>query len=207
MRTFLIACLFFIIVAVGFTVSHLQTSANIANNTTAISALEDQTSSLQNATASVNSQISSVEAQVASLTSQLSSANSKISSLESQLSSANSQITSLQSQITSQNTSSTSTQVAGSLTITQSYGQQTLVASFTASTTGYLYVTGYSTSSTGYIYTVNSTYGTSSTYPFNTTTSTVTIPVQAGTVYIYFGNSNTSGTVTANFSSIYYYHY
>ena len=91
--------------------------------------------------------------------------------------------------------------------ITQSYGQQSLVTSFTASGTGYLVINGYSTSSTGYVYTINSTYGNSSAYTFSTTSTTVTIPVQAGSIYIYFGNSDTSGTITAVFSSIYYYHY
>jgi hypothetical protein len=241
-----VACIFLVIVIVGFTVFYLQTSTRISNNTNATSALQSalvsvdsdisslegqlasaksqiislqsqtssdssKISSLQTQLASANSLISSLEAEITSLKNQVSSASSTISSLESQLSSLSSQITSLQSQVTTLqyylSSSTTPTLIGSSLTVTQSYGQQSLVTSFPASTTGYLYISGYSTSSTGYIYTINSNYGTSSTYTFGTTSTTVTIPVQAGTVYIYFGNSDSSGTITAYFSSIYYYHY
>jgi chaperonin cofactor prefoldin len=244
--SFLVACIFLVIVIVGFLVFYLQTSTRISNNTDAIStlqsalvsvesdisslegqlasaksqitSLQSQTSSdsskissLQTQLASANSQISSLQTEITSLKNQVSSDSSRISSLQSELASLNSLVTSLQSQVTTLqyylSSSTTPTLIGSSLTITQSYGQQSLVTSFTASGVGYLVINGYSTSSTGYVYTINSTYGTSSVYAFSTTTTTVNIPVQAGSIYIYFGNSDTSGTVTAVFSSIYYYHY
>lgn len=118
----------------------------------------------------------------------------------------------MQSQVTSlqyYSSSTTSTLVASGVSITQTYyGQQSQVAVFTASGTGYLRITGYTSSSAGSLFITIYGYGNSSLYTVSTTSSTITIPVRCtGTVYLYFTNADTSGYVTAYLSSVYFYEY
>lgn len=82
-------------------------------------------------------------------------------------------------------------------------GMQTIVYTFTPSYTGTLNISGTSTSSTGYILIINNSSGGSNTYAFGMGT-TVSVPLNAGVNYgIYFGNHDTSGTVTVTLTGIY----
>ncbi|MFC1910777.1 hypothetical protein ACFLXC_05810 [Chloroflexota bacterium] len=89
-------------------------------------------------------------------------------------------------------------------TISQSYNSQTTLTEFVPDHFGYVYITGNSSTSTGYIRVYNNTLGTYNNYTFGTGT-TVTAPVSAGYSYsIIFGNTNSSGTITATLTATYY---
>ncbi len=203
-------------------VAGLQSTLNTANSDisalkTSLSSASAQITSLQGDLATQTSKLASLQTQLGAANSQIASAaarlnddESKLASLDSQLASVNSQISSLQDQINTLNNrlytlSTSGTQILGSTTIAASSGAPAVVASFTASDAGYVTISGYSTSSTGYVYAVNSTYGNSSTYAFQTSATTVTIPIQPGTIYVYFGTAD--ATAYAYITSVYYYHY
>lgn len=191
----------------------------VASGASQVAGLQSQVNSFQADLSATQDKLTAATAQATALQGQLTTANSQVTSLQSQLTSSTSQVSTLQSQVNSLTSqvqtlqsysgtnSGTSTQLATSLSMSDNAAQQALITSFTAGTSGYLTMTGYSTSYTGYVRTLNTTYGTSANYPFLTSSSTVTIPVQPGTVQIYFGNSDASGVVTANFTSIVYTRY
>jgi septal ring factor EnvC (AmiA/AmiB activator) len=174
---------------------------NISNKLESTSTKESSDlSDLQN-------RVSNLEADINSLEDQLNNTNTVTSSLTSQVNSMNAQVSSLQNEIANINSQlETPVQLLTSGTITQAYGQESLVTTTNAVTDGHIYITGYSTSPTGYVY-VTIDGGETSYYPFGTQSSTVVVPVQTGSIAIYFGNTATSGTVTAVFNSIIYYHY
>ena len=182
-----------------------QLAASQAN----LASVQGQVSSLQN-------QLATTSTQIPSLQTQLSTANAQVTALQSQLSTANSQVTALQSQVNSltaqlaaigsnTSTSNTSTQIMGSTSIGAAPGARSAIASFTASATGYISITGYSSTANSYIMTTNSSYGNSANYTLNTASSTFSIPVQPGTVTVYFGNSDTVNTATAYITNVVYY--
>ncbi len=99
-----------------------------------------------------------------------------------------------------------STTLFTSKSITQNHGDTTIVKTYAPAYTGYFTVTGTSSSSTSYIRIYNNTLSTYTDYAFGTGT-TITAPVSAGYSYsIIFGNSASSGTVTATLSGT-YFHY
>jgi peptidoglycan hydrolase CwlO-like protein len=189
--------------------------SQLAADESQISTIQGQLSTTAAGLASTQNQLNTANSQVSSLQGQLGNASSQATSLQGQLTSANTQISTLQSQVNSlnaqiqtlqttinNNQSSTSTQLISGLNITQNPGQQSLLTSFNATTSGYLNVTGYSSSVTGYIRTINTNYGASTNYTLGTASSTVMIPIQTGTVSIYFGNSDATGTITATINNI-----
>jgi peptidoglycan hydrolase CwlO-like protein len=191
-----------------------------------IAALQDDLSSAADDITSLTNQLSSTAAQVASLQAEVSSDSGTVASLQTQLNSVNSQLsglatttTTLQNTLTSLNstvnslllqvkalTSAASNPIAlfTSKPISQSAGTQTLLHTFTPSYNGYIYVSGTSNTTTGYIRVTNNTLSTYSDYVFGTGT-TITSGVTGGQTYsISFGNTEASGTITANLSGVYY---
>jgi hypothetical protein len=83
------------------------------------------------------------------------------------------------------------------------YGQQqTALATFNATLTGTLYISGFvNTTTTGYVFVFNSSNGPSSNYPF-TSGGSVNIPIQTGSNTIYFkDNDQTGSTATGTFNA------
>ncbi|MBN1367749.1 MAG: hypothetical protein JW967_07470, partial [Dehalococcoidales bacterium] len=102
--------------------------------------------------------------------------------------------------------SSTYTTLFTSKNVTQNHGTQTTLITYSPSYTGYFSITGTTSSSSSYIRIYNNTLSTYTDYSF-TTGTTVTAPVSAGYSYsIIFGNTASSGTVTATLTGK-YYHY
>jgi septal ring factor EnvC (AmiA/AmiB activator) len=181
---------------------------------TQITALQDQVTSVNSQIANLNTQTNANITQISSISNQISSINSQLATLSSSLSSLTTSLTDLQSTVASLSTEvdnltstswySHSTTLASSQSLSQGYGEQTLFATFFANYAGYLYISGTSTSSTSYITVKNTTSGTLNSYTFGTGT-TVSAPIQAGAIEIYFGNSASSGSVTAVLSVVYTY--
>ena len=93
-----------------------------------------------------------------------------------------------------------------SKSVTQNHGTQSTVKTYTPSYSGYFKITGTSSSATSYIRIYNNSLDDYTDYAFGTGT-TITAPVIAGNNYsIIFGNTASSGTVTATLSGT-YYHY
>lgn len=208
-------------------VAALQTEAATLQGQ--LTSVNSQMSSLANELATANSDISAVKTQVATDSSQIStdtgqlstlsqqvsqasSAGSQVSTLQNQIATLQTDLSTLTSQVTSLQTTVNSLSVGGTTTtntlfsgqpVSQNPGTYTLVYSFTPSYSGTLYVSGTSNSATAYILVVDSTYGTSNTYPFGSGT---TVPAQltAGNSYsIYFGNSDAVGTISASLTGTY----
>jgi hypothetical protein len=98
----------------------------------------------------------------------------------------------------------TSQTILSSANITLIGQQQTTLATFNASVGGTLFVSGFvNTATAGYVFVVNSSYGTSSNYPF-TSGGSVNIPIQPGSSTIYFKDNDPTGTTaTGTFSATY----
>lgn len=187
-----------------------QLSSQVSTQNSQITKLQSDLTAANASVSSLQTQLTSASTKESSTESSLAAANASISSLQSQLTTANGQVTTLQSQVTdlqNVNNLSQSTIEASSYTVSQSAGSETVVSSFTATYPGYILVTGSSTSSTGYIRVVDSYssyYPSSTRYTFGTGTNLI-IPVLPGTVYVYFGNEDASGTPTGYISATYYY--
>jgi prefoldin subunit 5 len=220
-----------VILVVVFIVVWVRISSRVGANTEAISTLNSQTESLQGQLSSLQTQFSSLQSQLSSINSTItalseqedalssqitalqeerSSLTSLISESESQLSSLSSELESLQSSVDSlsKRVASLSSKLGEStllftLTFSQGPGVQTTVYTFTPTYAGSIYISGSSSSSTGYVMVNNNTSGTSKTYAFGTG-KTVTAPLTAGNSYsVYFGNHDSSGTVTATLTGTY----
>ena len=189
----------------------LQAGLTAANNeissiNSQISSILSQISGLQSEEISDDSQISSIKAQLASLSSQLSSVSSTTASIQTSLASLERTVATLSRIVNSLNYPLTNPVLLfTSKTISQVAGSQTLVYTFTPTVSGYLYITGNSSSSTGYIRITDNSTSATQAYIFGTA-NTLNIPLTAGHNYsILFGNSATSGTVTAVLAGTYYY--
>lgn len=192
----------------------------MASDEAALKNLQDNITATASDSSSLKSQISSTFQLASNTQTKLSNYDSKISSLETQLASYSSQITTLQSTVSSLNSqlqnyitygsssSGTSTAILSSAyTFTQSYGIQTQIASFYASSSGYLTIYGSTTSPNGYIRVSNTGTGAYQDTVFTSSMSSATITVNVGTNTVYFGNNDTSGTYSATFNSITYMRY
>jgi peptidoglycan hydrolase CwlO-like protein len=189
----------------------LQEGLTAANNeissiNSQISSILSQISGLQAEDISDNSQISSIRAQLTSLTSQLSSVSNTTASLQTSLTSLERTVATLSSIVNSINYPFTNpATLFTSKSISQVAGSQTVVYTFTPTISGYVYITGNSSSSTGYIRIADNSTSATQAYAFGTANN-LSIPLTAGHNYsILFGNSATSGTVTAVLTGSYYY--
>jgi hypothetical protein len=175
-----------------------------------LTAAQDNITAANTQIASLNAQVSSLNNQVSSAQSSLTSASSQVTTLSDQLTEANSRITDLTNQVTSLQSvtalSRTMT-VASAFTLSQSPAQETTAGYFNPTYPGYILVTGYSSSTSGYIRVTDSFTG----YPYTSTQLSfgtgnyLYIPVLPGTVIVYFGNTETTSTVTASINITYYY--
>jgi len=87
--------------------------------------------------------------------------------------------------------------------ISQNYDAQSLLYTFTPTYFGYIDISGSTSSSTGYIRVTNNSLNSTTTYAFATGT-VVTAQLTAGYNYtLYFGNTDTTGTITATLSGFY----
>jgi len=172
-----------------------------------VSSTSDQLATLQGQLTALQGQVTPIQAQISSINDQMATQTATVTSVQSQLSSLSSSISSLQSQISTLQGSGGTASITNPGTVQVGLNTYALVTTFTSSVAGTLYVTGSSTSVSGYVYVYNATYlTTSSRYAFATST-TVQIPVSAGTNYLYFGNTDTTGTppIYGYFTSIYRY--
>jgi septal ring factor EnvC (AmiA/AmiB activator) len=172
-----------------------------------VTAHTDQLATLQGQLTALQGQVTPIQAQISSINDQMATQTASVASVQSQLSSLSSSISSLQSQISTLQGSGGTGSITNPGTVQVGLNTYALVTTFTSSVAGTLYVTGSSTSVSGYVYVYNATYlTTSSRYAFATST-TVQIPVSAGTNYLYFGNTDTTGTppIYGYFTSIYRY--
>jgi hypothetical protein len=177
--------------------------------TAANSKVADLTTQLSNS----GSGITSVQNQVAKDATAIANLQTQLATATSQITAAAGQITTLQSQVSTLQTQATSGTGSGSGQVTLlsaqqstlSGGQQTLLTSFNATSSGTLTVGGSTTTATGYLRLNNAVYGSSANYPFSNGSS-VTIPVQVGANTLYMGNADTVGspaTATLNAYVIY----
>jgi TolA-binding protein len=174
---------------------------------------------LQSGLAAVQAGLATTSNQITALTNQLTNINgqittlqsnvsSQISSMQTQLSTITTQLTALQNNVTSLSAEvsviTTTNPLFTSQGISQSFGTQTQVYTFTPSYTGEIYLSGTSSSSTGYIRVINNSTSATNTYTFGTGT-VITVGLIGGDNYtIYFGNSDTTGTIIATLSASYY---
>jgi peptidoglycan hydrolase CwlO-like protein len=188
-----------------------------------VSSLQDKLSSANELISSLSSQINSVVSQITSLQTDIYSDTGTIASIQSQLNSIGSQVSTLSSTTTSLQNALTSLEntvdllieqvneltaaatnpviLFSSRAVSQAFGSQTLLYTFTPTYNGYIYI---SSSTTGYIRATNNTTSTYTDYAFGTGT-TVSAAVIGGYNYsIRFGNSEASGTITATLTAIYY---
>jgi uncharacterized protein YlxW (UPF0749 family) len=194
------------------------TSANSQISTlgSQLTAANSEISTLKTQMATSGSQITTLNGQVASLSGQLNSANNQVTALQTQGSGFATQISSLQSQVstltslvtalqtTVSNLASASTTLFSGQAVSQGANTYSGVYAYVPTYSGYLTVSGSSSSATGYIMIVNSGTGGSTTYPFGTGT-TVTAGLTVGYNYsIYFGNFDSSGTITASLTGTYH---
>jgi peptidoglycan hydrolase CwlO-like protein len=200
-------------------------NGNLDSAGSQVNSLQNQLNSANSQAASLQGQLSTANSKVSSLQSQVDDANSKVSSLQTQLDKANSQIallqspsivSNLQSQLDAANAQIAenqkilgllaSTNVANALPISQNAGKETQVASFTANYAGYVAIGGRSSTASGYIRLEDTFEGYVSNihYSFNTG-DILKIPVLPGTVTIYYGNTDSSGSPTATITAVYYY--
>jgi hypothetical protein len=160
--------------------------------------------------------VAALQASLADLTNQVTAVNTQLTALKAQetadITKLTGQITSLQSTVTS-----LSTQVANlgstggnpstlfpAQTYTQNFASVTAIYSFTPTYSGNVIIAGSSSSSTTFIRITNNNLNTSVDYTFGLGT-TVTIPLIGGISYsISFGNTATSGTISANLTGTFY---
>jgi len=192
-----------------------------------IAILEDELAAANNQVASLTSQLNNVLVQITNLTTEVTSDTSaisviqtRLSSIVSELSALNTTAASLQSKLTSLENKVNSLKATvdkltapitnsivlfSSQTITQAFGTQTLLYALTTPYSGFISISGTSSSATGYIRVTNNTTGFTTYYVFGTGNN-VNVTVNAGQRYtLYFGNSDTLGTITATLSAIYFY--
>ena len=165
-----------------------------------------QVTNLQNEVYSDSSAILTMQTQLSSITSELSALNTTTASLQSKLTSLENMVNSLKTTVDRLTAPATNSVVLFSAqTITQSFSTQTLIYDITTPYTGYISISGTSSSATAYIRVTNNTTSVSNFHAFGTS-SVVNVAVYAGYSYsIYFGNSDTFGTITANLSAVYFY--
>jgi hypothetical protein len=172
---------------------------NLTSATTQVSALANQ--------------INSFSSQITALQGTNTSSGSQITALQTQLAAVNTQLTTLQNDITTLTTevntlsssSSTSNQVTlfSSESISQSADTQSLLYTFTPSYSGYVNISGSTNATAGYIRVTNNSLNSTTTYTF-TSGNMATVPLTTGYNYtLYFGNTNTSGTITATLTGSY----
>jgi prefoldin subunit 5 len=194
-------------------------SSDVSSLQDGLSSANELISSLNNQINGVVSQINSLQTDIYSDTGTIASIKSQLSSISSQLSNLSSTTTSLQNALTSlENTVDLLVEQVNELTaaatnpvilfssrfVSQTFGTQTLLYTFTPTYNGYIYISGTSSSTTGYIRATNNTTSTYTDYAFGTG-ATISAAVIGGYNYsIRFGNSEASGTVTATLSAIYY---
>ena len=208
--------------------------AEAGTYTSQISADQSKVSSLQKQLDDFGVKYSSLQDQIllgnkklTDLQNKLDDANTQMADLQKTIFADKAQINSLQNQVAAltgqlqiyQNyqyaNSANTVQLVNNLVVTQSPSQQSSVLSFTAGKGGNLYVTGFSTSTTAFLKMTNSSYNTAGTYTFGTTDSTITIPIQPGSISVSVGNSDvqsyngtfTVGTITNTIDSIVYTQY
>jgi len=171
-----------------------------------------QLSQLSASASNLASQISTVQSSASSTASQVTNIQSSITTLQSNINSLSSTVTSLQSTINSltarvttlESTVSAPLNLLSSYSVTQGANTATIIiASFTPSYAGYLYVSGTSSSATGFIRVYNNTLAGGTDYLIGTGAA-ITATLTAGYSYtIYFGNTDTV-SVYASISAQYY---
>jgi uncharacterized protein YlxW (UPF0749 family) len=188
-------------------ISTLGSQLTTANSD--IAALKNQVTTHTSQIATANGQVASLSAQLNSTNAQITAVQSQDSSFATQMSALLSQVTTLTSQVTTLQTTvnslgSASTTLFLGQAVSQGANTYSGVYSYTPTYSGYLTISGSSSSTTGYILLVNSTTGGSATYPFGTGT-TIMAGLTSGYSYgIYFGNYDSSGTITASLTGTYH---
>jgi len=172
-----------------------QANSQIADLNTQISAANTQITTANSQLTSFKAQLATTTSDEAALKTQISGYAASLTSLQTQIASINSTLTSLQNQIDDldDSSSSSSTLILSSKSITQDYNEETLLKTFYPDYDGYIRVSGTCDTDTGYIRVVNTTEDTDESYDF-TSGDYLDIDILAGTVKIYFGNDETSGT-------------
>jgi uncharacterized coiled-coil protein SlyX len=182
-----------------------------ANNN--INALNNQVSSFASILSRLQSEVSRDSASISSIEAELSSINSYLSSFSSTITSLQTKLNSLENTVNSLNNTikylispgNNPAVLLASQPVNQGAGAQTLLYTFTPSKSGYISFSGVSNSAWAYIRIANNTTTASQNYPFGTGT-TFSVPITAGYSYsIIFGNTASSGTVTATVTAVYYY--
>jgi len=189
----------------------LQTGLTSAQSTltslqTGLTSVTTQVSTLANQLNSANSQITALQGNVSSSSTQISALQTQLSTITSQLTSLQSSVTTLTTEVSNISSSTlTNNQIIlfTSEGISQTYNTQNLLYTFTPTYSGYVDISGSSSSSTGYIRVTNNSLNSTTTYAFATGT-VVTAQLTAGYNYtLYFGNTDTTGTITATLSGFY----
>ena len=183
-----------------------ETEDNISTINNQITSLSSNVTILQSDINQDASSIASMELQLSSLTSQLSSLNNVVVALQNKLASLEITVDSLVNAAKYPQPPFTNSSVlVSSKTINQNAGTQTLLYTFSPPYNGYVYITGFSNSTTAYVRVVNNTTTAFLDYAFGSG-QTFSIPIYAGYSYsIIFGNTASSGTITATLTVIYYY--
>jgi septal ring factor EnvC (AmiA/AmiB activator) len=193
------------ITTIGTNNSNLM--SQLVANGSQISSLSSQLSAANSQIASISRQISNSGSGIGTLTDQVSALTSQISKMQTQLAATMDNITSLQNQLNSQqttlNTITTPVKLFSSLNVIQGSNTKTELITFTPAFSGYVSIGGISNSATSYISIVNNSTGSSNSFSFGTGT-TIYTPLSGGVSYtIYFGNTDSSGTITANLLGTY----
>jgi TolA-binding protein len=138
-----------------------------------------------------NQSYDSFSAEKALLQRQITQASTTITNLQAQLYEANAKIAGLQ-RIPNVGEKET---IAKDFIILQNANAKTLVASYQAVRSGYLFITGYASTTQGYIQ-VNDTQ-----YPVSTGIS-LQIPVVPGELSVYYGNVNFMNSITGTITTV-----
>jgi len=164
-----------------------------------ITDLTTDVSSDSSAIITIQTKLSSIASELSALKTTTASLQSKITSLENQVNSLTDKVNKLTKPVTN------SIVLFSSQPISQAFSTQTLLYTLTTPYTGYIAISGTSSSATSYIRVTNNTTSVTNFYVFATGT-VVNVMVTAGYNYsIYFGNSDTAGTITATLSAVYFY--
>jgi predicted nucleic acid-binding Zn-ribbon protein len=174
------------------TISSLSGQITAANSK--IADLTTQFGNTGSGIAGIQNQVAKDATTIANLQTQLTTATGQITAATSQISTLQTQLSTLQTQVSSGTGSGTSQQtILSGQAFTLSGGQQTLLTSFNAASSGSLIVSGSTTTITGYLRINNSVYGSSTNYPFNG--ASVSIPIQAGSNSLYMGDNDATGSI------------
>ena len=133
-------------------------------------------------------------AEIALLQKQVTQANTSIANLQSQLFEANAKIASLQR---IPNVSEKQT-ITRDFMIIQNADTKTLVADFKAERPGYIFITGYSSTTLGFVLVNDTRYAVSTGYSLQ-------VPVVAGQLSVYFGNTNFMNSITGSVTVEFWY--